>query len=224
MTTMSWVAPVSDRAARAHAQKNCLSIILAVASLVAPELSESDRERMARLRAAANRIADLLNEDLDETANDATTGEVDVERLFSVVCGSLRDRADAAHVALVVKCHGGHVRGVERELHEALFNLIANALEATPPGRAVFVDADLTPDGGHLWTIHDSGPGMKREVFDHIGTPHRKVRPGGSGLGVALASAVVAKLGGTLEYDTAPGRGTTVAIRLPREARVELPR
>jgi signal transduction histidine kinase len=224
MTTMSWVAPVSDRAARAHAQKNCLSIILAVASLVTPELSAENRERMGRLRAAALRIADLLNDDLDETANDAVADEIDVERLFSAVCGSLRDRADAAHVALVVKCQGGCVRGVERDLHEALFNLIANALEATPPGRAVFVDADAAADGGHSWTIHDSGAGMKQEVVDQIGMPHRKVRPGGSGLGVALASAVVHKLGGTLEYDSDVGRGTTVAIRLPREARIEVSR
>lgn len=220
MTTMSWAVPVSDRAARAHAQKNCLSIILAVAALVAPELSEVNRERMERLRAAAHRIADLLNDDLDETANDATMDEVDVERLFSVVCGSLRDRADAAHVALVVKCQGGHVHGVELELHEALFNLIANALEATPAGRAVFVDADTTNDGGQRWTIHDSGRGMNREVVDQIGIPHRKFRPGGSGLGVALATAVVNKLGGTLEYDSGLGRGTTVTISLPNDSGV----
>ena len=224
MSTMSWVEPVSDRAARAHAQKNCLSIILAVAALVTPELGGANRERMDRLRAAAHRIADLISDDLDETANDVSSGEVDVESLFSVVCGSLRDRADAAHVALVVKCHGGHVRGAEQELREVIFNLIANALEATPAGRAVFVDADATPDGGQLWTIHDSGPGMDREVVDQIGIPHRKVRPGGSGLGVALARAVVDKLGGKLEYESAVGRGTTVAIRLPRDPRVELAR
>jgi signal transduction histidine kinase len=224
MTTKSWVAPVSDRAARAHAQKNCLSIILAVASLVEPELSDVNRERMARLRAAALRIAELLTDDLDETVRAAATADIDVERLFSDVCGALRDRADAAHVTLVVRSHGGCVQGVELELHEALFNLIAKALEATPPGQAVVVDAEATEDGGQLWTIHDSGAGMVQEVVEHIGVPHRKVRPGGSGLGVALASAVVNNLGGKLEYDSGLGRGTTVTIRLPHDPREQLTR
>jgi signal transduction histidine kinase len=217
MTTKTSVAPVSERAARAHAQKNCLSIILAVASLVAPELTGPSRERLERLRAAALRIATLLRDDLDETANDAATDVVEVESLFSVVCGALRDRADAAHVALVVKCHGGRVHGVELELREVLFNLIANALEATPPGRAVFVDADLTPDGGHHWTIQDSGKGMKTEEIEQIGVPHRSFRPGGSGLGVALAQSTVAKLGGTLRYESGLGHGTTVIIDIPRD-------
>jgi len=198
MTTTTWVAPVSDRAARAHAQKNCLSIILAVAALIGPELTSPNRERLGRLRTAALRIAELLDNDLDldESANDATTDVVEVERLFSVVCGALRDRADAAHVALVVKCHGGQVRGLELELREVLFNLIANALETTPPGRAVFVDADVTPEGGHHWTIQESGEG--------------------TGLGVAHARATVTKLGGTVRYDSALGRGSTVTITIPR--------
>jgi signal transduction histidine kinase len=219
MTTMMLVPPVSDRAARAHAQKNALSIILAVASLVAPELSEPGRERLERLRAAAKRIAELLNDDLDETVSGEAMDEVDVQNLFAVVCGALRDRADAAHVALVVDCHGGHLRGYEPELREALFNIIANALEATPPGRAVYVDADVTPEGGHLWTIHDSGKGMRREVIDQLGIPHRTTRPGGSGLGVALARAVVTKLGGTLRFHSGRGRGTTATIWLPRDGK-----
>lgn len=215
MITSVDVAHISDSAARAHEQKNCLSIILAVASLVTPELSDGGRERMERLRAAAHRIRDLLDPDLAETSLDERIGEVDVQRLFDGVCERLRDRAAAAQVALVVDCSGGHVRAVGAELREALFNLIANALEATPAGKAVFIHTDTTPEGDQLWSIHDAGAGMPPDVLDRIGVPHRTFRPDGSGLGVALAKAIIRRHGGSLRFDSVCGRGTTVSIFLP---------
>ena len=206
--------PVSESAARAHEQKNCLSIILAVASLVTPELSDGSRERMERLRAAAHRIRDLLNADLDESGDDGR--EIEVRRLFDAVRESLRDRAEAANVELVLECGGGTLRACEGELREALFNLISNALEATPPHRSVFIHTEVTADGDQVWSIHDSGTGMRREVLDQIGVPHRTFRRGGSGLGVALARAIVNRHGGSLRFDSVRGRGTTVTIHLPR--------
>jgi len=208
---------VSESAARAHEQKNCLSIILAVASLVTPELSDGSRQRMERLRAAAHRIRDLLNADLDESGEGGR--DIEVQRLFDAVCESLRDRAEAAQVELVLECGGGYVRACEGELREALFNLISNAVEATPPHRSVFIQTATTSEGDQVWTIHDSGAGMRPEVLDQLGTPHRSFRRGGSGLGVALARAIVNRHGGSLQFDSVRGRGTTVTIHLPREGR-----
>ncbi|MBX3200287.1 MAG: HAMP domain-containing histidine kinase [Labilithrix sp.] len=206
--------PVPDSAARAHEQKNCLSIILAVASLVTPELSEESRTRMERLRAAAHRIRDLLDADLDESGDGPR--DVEVRRLFDAVCESLRDRAEAARVSLVVDCGGGRLSAFEGELREALFNLIANAVEATPAHGSVFIRTEVTTDGDQLWSIHDSGVGMRRDVLAQLGVPHRTFRRGGSGLGVALARAIVHRHGGALRFDSGRGRGTTVTIRLPR--------
>ncbi|MDF2694724.1 MAG: Two-component sensor histidine kinase [Labilithrix sp.] len=212
-TSIHPAASVSDSAARAHEQKNCLSIILAVASLVTPELSDGGRERMERLRAAAHRIRDLINADLDESGDGYS--DVDVQRLFDAVCESLRDRAEAARVDLILECAGGRLRACEGELREALFNLISNAIEATPTQRSVFIHTETSIDGDHVWSIHDSGVGMRREVLEQIGTPHRSFRSGGSGLGVALARAIVNRHGGTLRFDSIRGRGTTVTICLP---------
>ena len=205
---------VSESAARAHEQKNCLSIILAVASLVTPELSHGSRERMERLRAAAHRIRDLLNADLDESGDGGR--EIEVQSLLESVCDILRDRAEAADVRVVLECGGGYIRAHEGELREALFNLISNAVEATPPRRSVYIQTLSTADGDQVWTIHDSGPGMRREVLDQIGVPHRSFRRGGSGLGVALARAIVKRHGGSLRFESVRGRGTTVTIHLPR--------
>ncbi|MBX3222638.1 MAG: HAMP domain-containing histidine kinase [Labilithrix sp.] len=206
---------MSDSAARAHEQKNCLSIILAVASLVTPELSDGSRERMERLRAAAHRIRDLLNADLDESGDGVR--DIDVERLLDAVCESLRDRAEAAKVDLVVDCGGGRLSASEGELREALFNLISNAVEATPAHRSVYIHTEVTAGGEQVFRIHDSGAGMRREVLAQIGVPHRTFRRGGSGLGVALARAIVNRHGGTLRFDSVRGRGTTVTIRLPQQ-------
>ena len=205
---------VSESAARAHEQKNCLSIILAVASLVTPELSSGGRERMERLRAAAHRIRDLLNADLDESGDGDR--ELDVHTLLESVCESLRDRAEAAGVRVVLECGGGFIRAHEGELREALFNLISHAVEATPPRRSVFIQPSTTADGDQVWSIHDSGAGMRADVLDQIGVPHRSFRRGGSGLGVALARAIVNRHGGSLRFDSIRGRGTTVTIHLPR--------
>ncbi|MBX3264667.1 MAG: HAMP domain-containing histidine kinase [Labilithrix sp.] len=208
---------MSDSAARAHEQKNCLSIILAVASLVTPELSDGSRARMERLRAAAHRIRDLIDADLDESGGGSR--DVEVRRLFDAVCESLRDRAEAARVNLVVDCEGGRLTACEGELREALFNLISNAIEATPEHGTVFVRTEVTAEGDHVWSIHDSGVGMRRDVLAQIGVPHRTFRRGGSGLGVALARAILNRHGGTVRFDSARGRGTTVTIRLPPEGR-----
>lgn len=209
-------ARISADAARAHEQKNCLSIILAVASLVTPELSDGNRARMERLRAAAHRIRDLIDPDLAGHPFDHVVTEIDVHDLFESVCEMLRDRAEAAQVALLVDCSGGCVRAVASELREALFNLIANALEATPAGKAVVIHTDTTPEGDQLWSIHDAGVGMPPEVVSQLGIPHRSFRPGGSGLGIALARAIIRRHGGSLRFDSVLGRGTTVSILLPR--------
>jgi signal transduction histidine kinase len=212
-------AAVPMNAARAHEQKNCLSIILAVASLVTPELSKEGRERMERLRAAANRMRDLLNADL---ARAEDLADVDIGELFSAVCESLRDRAEAANVPIVVKCGGGAVRASEADLKEALFNLVSNAIEATPAERRVFIHTEISATGDHEWRIHDSGAGMHSEMLSQVGIPRRSFREGGSGFGVALARAVIERHGGSLRFDSVCGTGTTVTITLPREQRQPL--
>lgn len=211
---------VPETAARAHEQKNCLSIILAVASLVTPELSPEGRDRMQRLRAAAHRMRDLIDADLDDSSEAAH--DVDIQALVDGVCDSLRDRAEAANVGLDVECAGGVVQGTEAELRESLFNLVSNAIDATPPHRRVVVQTTCSATGEHEWRIADRGVGMQPEVLEQIGVPYRSFRPGGSGLGVALACAVIERHGGTIRFDSVRGEGTTVTIRLPGQQRLPL--
>jgi signal transduction histidine kinase len=212
-------APASlNRAALAHAQKNNLSIISAVAELVETELSQPSQQRFARLKAAIARIAALIDQDLrGQTFRShpaAGAAPVPVDEVVARVHERLRDRADAAGVTLIVDAGGGTVLGDALALDEMLFNLSANAIEATPAGGTVFVTTHIDERGDQLWTIRDRGPGMRPEILRQIGSHGRTFRRGGSGFGVGLAAAIAYDHGGELIFDSTPGAGTLVQVTL----------
>jgi signal transduction histidine kinase len=219
-TNMHQELVVSPHAARLHAQKNCLAVILALARTLRPEVAGTLLDRLERLRTAAERLVDLFNADLQELSGKGAAPtadvEVDVTALLDVVADILGDRAEAVNVPLVISCGGGgRVSARRDELVEALVNLVGNAIEASRPGCPVYFDASATPDGDHCWTIQDSAGGMPASVLDRIGAVTSPRRPGGAGFGVAIAVQTIRGHGGDVRFDSAPGRGTTVSIWLP---------
>jgi len=198
-------------AARAHAQKNCASVILAIARLSVPDLPPHHRERFERLRDAASRLVRLLNEEMRE----AVPGDVDVAQLFGAACDLVRDRAEADGVALLVSSAGGRLRGDGEALREALVNLIGNAIDASPAGQRVRVEARRGPTGGQRWIIEDAGKGMPADVLARIGGVVRSEQPLGSGFGIALAARTIQSHGGTLRFEPRSPQGTRVVIDLP---------
>jgi signal transduction histidine kinase len=205
------VTSTARAAARAHAQKNCAAVILAIARLATPDLPPQHRERFERLRDAASRLVRLFNEELRE----ALPQDVDVEQVFGTACDLVRDRAEADGVALVASCAGGRLCGDAEALTEALVNLIGNAIDASPAGDRVRVDARIEPTGGQRWTIEDAGQGMPADVLDGIGGVVRSGRPLGSGFGIALAATTIQAHGGTLRFEARMPQGTRVVIDLP---------
>jgi signal transduction histidine kinase len=211
-TASDQLAASTARAAeRVHAQKNCAAVILAIARLATPDLPPQHRERFERLQDAASRLVRLFNEELKE----AQPQEVDVEQVLGTACDLVRDRAEADGVALVASCAGGRVRGDAEALTEALVNLIGNAIDASPEGDHVRVDARIEPTGGQRWIIEDAGKGMPADVLDGIGGVVRSERPLGSGFGIALAATTIQAHGGTLRFEARSPRGTRVVIDLP---------
>jgi len=106
-------------------------------------------------------------------------------------------------------------------LHQALSNLVANALRHTPPGGQVTMSAAAGPDGVEL-AVADSGAGIDPAdlpyVFDRFWRGDRaRRRDGGAGLGLPIARRLVEAHGGTIEVTSEVGVGTTFTIRLPRE-------
>ncbi len=108
-------------------------------------------------------------------------------------------------------------------LRQALLNLAGNAVKFTPRGKVHLRAGGTALDAGRfaLWLeVEDSGPGIAPADRERIFEPFRQAgeEPGayreGLGLGLAITADLVRHLGGRLELDSEPGRGSTFRIRL----------
>jgi signal transduction histidine kinase len=109
-----------------------------------------------------------------------------------------------------------------RRMDQVLTNILANAIQYSPPGGEVTVCLDRPGAGSVRLTVRDQGIGIPAEALPHIGerfyrTDRARSRAaGGSGLGLAIARALVEAQGGTLQIESEEGRGTVVSITLPQ--------
>jgi signal transduction histidine kinase len=101
----------------------------------------------------------------------------------------------------------------ETEAEQALSELLDNAFTA---GGEVSIAAAAT-DGALTLTVQDTGPGMAPETLAHATEPFFSTwgKGAGKGLGLAIASAIAQRAGGTLRLESREGRGTTAALTLP---------
>jgi len=101
------------------------------------------------------------------------------------------------------------------KLTNVLEQLVQNAVEATPVGGSVRITVS-DRDGRGLIEVTDEGPGMDADfVRNELFRPFRSTKGSGFGIGAYQARETVRQLGGALEVDSAPGRGTTMRIALP---------
>jgi signal transduction histidine kinase len=208
----------SPRAARAHALKNCLAVIHAVNRLLESEVSERSRERLSRSEEAVARMLEIIREDLRADGRPAPGRPreyVSAEEVLREVAARVEDRAHSARVELLVDAGTGGVMGDLPDLTEAFANLALNAIEATPPGGAVFLATREHPDGCQVWDVRDTGPGIPAHVLQRLGTRFVSSRKGGSGVGFSVARHIVEQHGGRIHVSTIQDGGTTISVRLP---------
>jgi two-component system sensor histidine kinase RegB len=101
----------------------------------------------------------------------------------------------------------------------ALANLVRNGLQASAPSEHVAFDAATDDQGWVRLAITDRGSGMSADELSRLGEPFFTTRTEGEGmgLGVFVSRATIEQLGGSIAFESMPGRGTTVRIRLPRD-------
>jgi len=104
-------------------------------------------------------------------------------------------------------------------LYNALYNLANNALPATPRGGTVTLTATEDPDPAfYTLSVADTGSGMSKEVRKKLFTDAAySTKPGGTGLGTRIVRRIVEQHGGRAEALSAPGLGTTITLRLPKQ-------
>jgi len=96
-------------------------------------------------------------------------------------------------------------------------NLLTNALRWTPPGGRVGLEL-AARDGEVTVAVADSGPGIPPQERERIFRPFWSGDGGGTGLGLTIARELALALGGRLELESEPGRGSRFVLVLPREA------
>jgi two-component system sensor histidine kinase RegB len=98
----------------------------------------------------------------------------------------------------------------------ALVNLVRNALDATPPDSPIHLTV-REENASLIFCIRDEGAGMSPEILARVGEPFFSTKaPGkGLGLGVFLTRNFAEQLGGSLEFDSAAGHGTSAILTLP---------
>jgi two-component system NtrC family sensor kinase len=106
------------------------------------------------------------------------------------------------------------------QLQQVLLNLLVNALDATPSGGRVGLEAaprDETGRPGIAITVWDTGPGIPAEIMGRIFDPFFTTKPPGrgTGLGLAICRDIVREHGGTLTVAGADERGATFTLWLP---------
>ena len=201
----------------AHELKNPLASIKGLCQLVArtPE-SERTQERLAVVASEISRMETILNEYLSfsRPLEDLKPESLDLTAIARDVLDVLAGRADQAGVTLEIEGGVTTVKGDPRRLKEALINLVSNAVEATPNGGRVVLRV-RTSTAGVTLEVKDTGRGISTEDLERLGTSFFTTRPNGTGLGVVLAQSVITQHGGTLDYKSTVGHGTTATILLP---------
>lgn len=100
-------------------------------------------------------------------------------------------------------------------LKQVLINIIKNSLEATPKHGTVKIRMESTSDHSTKIIVSDTGPGIKSEIMDKIGTPFFTTKDEGTGLGLSVCKRIIEEHRGTLKITSKEGFGTTIGIQIP---------
>lgn len=199
-----------------HELKNPLAAIKGLVQLSARAACDPDSAEQLRVVAAeVNRMENILKEYL------SFSRPIEALQPKRVALGALADEvlslmdARAATAGVVLRRRGDAVIEADpRRLKDAIFNLVGNAVEASPNGGKVEIEIDQIERSARI-AVRDTGQGMAPDVLLRLGTPFFTTREEGTGLGVVVARSTFAQHGGSLEYSSEPGRGTTAVGTLP---------
>ena len=185
-------------------------------------LLEELKEPLAEAREAAQMVR-LIVRDLkifSRSPADEPTGAVDVKTIME---SSLRMAwNEIRHRAQLVKHYGvvPGVKGNEARLGQVFLNLIVNAAQALPEGRAEHNEIRVSTrlDGQRvIIEVSDTGPGIPPEIIGRIFDAFFTTKPVGvgTGLGLAICHRLVTDMGGELTVASQPGKGATFRVALP---------
>jgi signal transduction histidine kinase len=223
-------------ASLAHEIRNPLSAIRsAVEQLGASPRSSADERALSTLvQRESDRLSRLLSDFIDFARLDAArwtpVDAIEVASGAISLAENHPDKPQGVTINATLPRTPVLVDGDSDLLHRALFNLLLNAIQASPPGGTIFVEAaELSPrqtpidgapflGGGLAIRITDEGGGIPDDIRKRMFDPFVSTKRGGTGLGLAVVQrAITAHRGLVLVDSTA--RGSRFTVLLPRSTR-----
>ncbi len=197
------------------------------------EALKQDTEPLDRVLGAGRHLLALINDILDLSKIEAGRMELQLEDfalapLIANVVKTIEPLAAKNANQVAVNCDAaiGTLHADQMRLRQALLNLLSNANKFTDHG-TITIDARQGQENGHDWVtiaVTDTGIGMTAEQMGRLFQEFSQAdasttrKYGGTGLGLAISKRFCQMMGGDITVKSAPGRGSTFTIRLPRMA------
>jgi len=205
----------------AHEIRNPLGSISGSVELVreSPRLDGEERRLLGIILDEVDRLDDLVSTMLQvgRPRPPARRG-VDLGDLLKAVAEmSQRGLAAAKHVTIECSVPEEPVNAwVDADqVRQVLWNLIKNALQASPDGSIVRVRTAATADGGATLAVSDEGQGLDRNQMDKVYNMFYSERTHGAGIGLALVRQIVDAHGGAIEIQSEQNRGANFIVTFP---------
>lgn len=204
----------------AHEVKNPLNAMVLQLEILKAKLAEHGamvKPQLDTLSSEIRRLDRVVKTFLDFTRPvELRLSETDLEQVVREVFTLAEPQAQQNHVQLMIEKDGPVPKlKVDRDLFkQALLNLVLNGCQAMPAGGKLKIRPRKSERRVEL-EIADQGVGIPPEVQPRIFSLFFTTKPGGSGVGLAMAFRIIQLHNGSIEFSSEPNRGTTFRIALP---------
>jgi len=217
-----------------HELRTPLNAIIGFSQLIMKEVAgpahPKYREYARDINESGEHLLEIINDILDLSKIEVgrvglEEAPVDVVRTIEAAIRMVRERvADAGlTLSMTLPTDLPWLSADARMVKQAILNLLSNAIKFTPPGGEVQVCAGVGGSGDSYVRVADTGIGIAAEDIERALQPFGQIenalsrKYSGTGLGLPLASSMVALHGGRLDIESALGSGTAVTLTFPRE-------
>ncbi len=214
-----------------HELRTPLNAVLGFTQLLQIEARQSAQTaqlaKLEHIRAAGDHLLSLINDVLDLSGLEAgeirlSMQPVDLGQLVRQSLPLLQSLASQHGVDLETGRAEGAARADPTRLRQVLINLLSNAIKYNRPGGRVVVESQAA-HGEATLSVRDTGRGLSSEQiaslfepFNRFGVESEGIE--GTGIGLTIVKALVDGMGGRIEVESSPGRGTVFAVTLPEAA------
>jgi PAS domain S-box-containing protein len=209
-----------------HELRTPLNSVIGFSQLLQMESDDPDVLRMlGHINNSGQHLLNLIDEILDISRIESgrvivTLRAVALDELIRDCVGIIAPQANDHDIAIEVgEVTSALVRADQQRLRQVLLNLLSNAIKYNLPNGRVIVETDTTEDAVRI-SVRDTGLGISPEMVERLFIPFDRLNIEatgieGTGLGLALSKNLTEAMGGTLTFDSTPGKGSVFTIQLP---------